>query len=222
MEHHIQKKIVYYLITHSYARFSDLKPKNMDSNIFTYHLKQLMTRGLVSKNNDGIYTLTPLGKVAGINVTLNRDELLLQAHTVLFLALHSKEHGWLMRKRLVEPMFHKAGFPHCEPVATKDIKVTASEIFKEKTGLDTTFTPKGSGYIRLFHGTELESYVHFTFMYADNFSGELITQTPHGENYWYRGDFNSKEFIPSMKDIVDIFNTTNGYFFIDRSYTRQG
>ena len=220
MEHHIQKKIVYHLITHSQARFSELKPKNMDSNVFTYHLKQLITHGLVSKDPNGMYILTPLGKVAGINVTLNKNELLIQAHSVLFLALHTEENGWLMRKRLVEPMYGRSGFPHCEPLATEDIEETASKIFKEKTGLDADFIPKGSGYIRLFLGKELESYVHFTFMYANSYSGEPVTTTPHGENYWYQGSFTEEDFIASMKDIIKAHQDNQDYFFLDKSYTR--
>lgn len=73
INHPIQKHIVRHLMTHPRARFTELKPKNLDNNIFTYHLHQLMTEKLVIKNEDGFYELAP--HCHGTNI-INKQSLL--------------------------------------------------------------------------------------------------------------------------------------------------
>lgn len=218
-EHHIQKKILYQLVTNPTARFADLRPKDMDSNIFTYHLKQLMAGKFVIKNEDGTYALTPLGRVAGINVTLDKKEMLEQAHSVLLMCLRTEKEGWLLRKRLAHPMFHKVGFVHGEPVATEPAVETANKTFLARTGLTVKFKPAGSGYVRLFSGEDLESFTHFTLFTASEYNGQIETTLRNGENYWDKTpNFNDPGMIPSMPDIVKLLNETNGNFYADLSY----
>ena len=49
LSHHIERKIIHVLMFTEYARFTDLRPKGVDSNLFSYHLKLLMQRGYVAK-----------------------------------------------------------------------------------------------------------------------------------------------------------------------------
>ncbi|MCU0667616.1 MAG: hypothetical protein MUF85_03295 [Patescibacteria group bacterium] len=50
--HHIQKHILKELSFKEWARFRDLKPPRVDSNLYNYHLKLLIKNGLVEKDND--------------------------------------------------------------------------------------------------------------------------------------------------------------------------
>lgn len=218
-EHHIQKEILYNLILSDSVRFADLKPDGIDSNVFTYHLKQLIKQKLVLKNENGTYDLTPLGRVSGINITLSKKELLEQAHSILLMCLRTKDDGWLLRRRLAQPMYKKVGFTHGEPVWDEPAIETATKTFTERTGLQADFKPAGSGYVRLNHGSELESFTHFTLYYADSYTGTLIPKSRNGENYWEKDpDFTDPMMIPSMADIARLIDESDGIFYADLHY----
>lgn len=219
-EHHIQREILYKLVLSDTARFAELRPKELDSNVFTYHLKQLIKEKLVSKTEAGLYSLTPLGRVAGINITLSKKELLEQAHSVLLMVLRTDKEGWLLRRRLAQPMYGKVGFTHSEPVAADDALHTARNDFQERTGLLCDFKPAGFGYVRLFDDKDLESFVHFNLFFADAYQGTLQARTRNGENFWVKQpDFTAPDMIPSMSDLVKLLEAHDGTpFYADLRY----
>ena len=49
INHHIQLHILSMLIHQEFARFRDMRPKNVDTNLYSYHLKLLIKQGLVAK-----------------------------------------------------------------------------------------------------------------------------------------------------------------------------
>lgn len=216
--HHIQKDILEKLVKTPSARFSELRPKELDGNIFTYHLRQLIAERYVSKNEDGSYYLTHKGKLAGINIQLSAMDSLKQAHSVLFMAAINDKGEWLLRKRLVQPAYGQAGFIHYEPTAGEPIETTAKKALKIRSGLEADFNVKGTGYISLTSNAELESYIHFTLLVAENVKGHMIQGSPTGENFWYTGDFTEDYMIPSMKDLVSHVLHSTGIFFADLSY----
>ena len=61
--HPVQKQILSQLIFNPCFPFSKLKSKEVEGNLFIYHLKQLITEGLVQKTSDGKYELTLEGKI---------------------------------------------------------------------------------------------------------------------------------------------------------------
>ena len=214
--HHLQKQILHHLVTVPCAHFSELKPDDVEGNIFTYHLQQLIKQKYIVKQDDGTYCLTPDGKAVGINVKLSAREALQQAHSVLFMALKTKD-GWLVRKRLAHPMFGKVGFVHGEPLATESITTTASKIFAAKTGLIVDFTVAGSGYVRLLKDEALESFTHFTLLYAKSFAGSLaekVEKHPNGQNYWLKAiDTQDSDLIPGMEALCAKLESSDGLFF---------
>lgn len=220
LEHHLQKQMLHTLIKYDAARFADLRPKQVDSNIATYHLQQLIKQGLVEKR-DGRYYTTAQGKVAGATVTLTHTEQLAQAHTVFFIAVQNSGGAWLLRKRHFHPMLHKSGFVHGEPTAGQAISETAAVTLSEKTGLyASSFTPRGSGFITLLNEESLpESFIHFTLLLATNVTGELIPECGSGENYWYSGDFEGEDLIPSMPVLMDLLQQKPEHFYVELTYT---
>jgi hypothetical protein len=213
--HHLQKQILHHLVTVECASFSELKPEDIEGNIFTYHLQQLIKQKNVEKRVDGSYCLTPDGKAVGINIKLSAREALQQAHSVLFMALKT-ENGWLVRKRLAHPMFGKVGFVHGEPIADEDIAVTAQRVFRDKTGLTARFVVAGSGYVRLFKDESLESFTHFTLLLARTAEGELLMHSAkhvNGENFWLeRIEDTTEDLIPGMQHLAEQLTTENLFF----------
>ncbi len=218
IHHHIQKHILEHLTTHPQAHFAQMRPKDLENNIYTYHLHQLMKEKLVRKLDDGTYELTSHGKFAAIDISHRPREILEMAFSTLLLAVKNKEGQWLLRKRLSEPLIGQYGFVHGEPTAEKPITTTAQDVLKEKTGLSADFTPKGSGYIRFHKNGELESFTHFTLLYTDNATGTLLPNVGNGENIWVDNpDFSSPDMIKSMPDIVSRLNSSE-HFFAELTY----
>ena len=60
INHHIQKHIIGVLYRQKYARFRDLRPPKVDTNLYSYHLKKLISQGIVRKIVQG-YTLDKKG-----------------------------------------------------------------------------------------------------------------------------------------------------------------
>lgn len=218
LEHHLQREILYTLVTNPSVRYSKLKPEGIDGNIFTYHLQQLIKQKLVVKRADGSYSLTALGKAAGINSNQTMTDILMQAHSILLMAARNHNGDYLLRKRLAHPVYGKSGFVHGEPVAEEAIELTAARIFKTKTGMDVSFKPRGSGYIRIFRENDIESFTHFTILSADGVEGEPIQTSKTGENSWVRNaDFRDESMIPSMHDLVSRLEKPD-FFFCDLTY----
>lgn len=213
LEHHLQKDILDKLVKCPPARFADLKPTNVEGNIFTYHLQQLIKQGIVSKSEDGTYCLTAQGKALGINNKLKSVDFHQQAHSILLLMVRDDDGAWLLRKRLVHPMYGKTGFIHGEPKVHENITDTADKTLLRRTGLSAEFIVAGSGYIRIFQNEELESFTHFTLLQGMVRSGTLIESDATGENRWEANpDFTADYYIPSMRDLAQKSSRADCFF----------
>lgn len=220
IEHHLQKKVIADLVECETARFADLKPNHIDSNVFTYHLQVLLKQKFITKTTEGTYELTNKGKLYGINSSLRKHDLLAQAHSIILLSVRD-ENRWLLRRRSVQPLYGKIGFIHGEPIAGETILAAANRILHKRTELKGALTVKGSGYVCLSDDKDLVSYSHFTLLEANNLQGTLKDSDAHGDNLWLQSpDFSSGEMIPSMQTLVEQITKSN-LFFLDLSYRIQ-
>lgn len=218
IEHHIQKAILQKLIHIPDARYADLKPADMDGNIFSYHLHQLERAGLILKTEENRYALTASGKAEGINSNVPAAELHAQAHSILLLQVRDNDGKWLLRRRIVHPMHGYIGFLHGEPKIGQPVAETAADRLMQQTGLTASFRVQGSGYITLYKNDDLESYTHFTLLSAMDASGELIQSNNTGENIWIENpDFADTSYIPSMVALAKMTDTT-GLFFVELTH----
>ena len=62
VKHHIQKHILGVLLRQRTARFRDMRAPRTDTNLYSYHLTQLLKQGMVKKIEGG-YTLGTKGLV---------------------------------------------------------------------------------------------------------------------------------------------------------------
>ncbi|MET0980161.1 MAG: hypothetical protein ABWX90_02815 [Candidatus Saccharimonadales bacterium] len=204
MLHHIQKNILDRLATLTTSRYRDIKPADMDGNIFTYHLRQLVTDKQVIKNEDGTYTLSPKGK----DYVIHRYEnSLTQAHSIFLIAIKRGDE-WLMRERLVQPLLGMSGFIHGEPIAIEPLIETATKRLREKTGLNVRLSVHSSGLIRIAHGNAIESFSHAIILTGETNDDITIREDPTGQNYWLATvDLKKDDILPSCLDIVDLLSS---------------
>lgn len=214
LDHHIQRSIVYRLALLENARFSDLKPDELDNKLFTYHLKKVVQAGLVSKDDQGLYQLTPEGRRLGVHVFEKQIDRLDRAVSVLFLVIRRKsDSAWLLYRRKSHPLINRVGFMHTAPNTSEDIQQTAKSAVKAKTGLSCQFSVMGSGYFRVFDGDDLESFTHFTLLSCEDADGELIQNDEHAEYWWEeKPNFGAQEMLPNMAILAKAYQNGKAFF----------
>ena len=202
--HHIQKSILDCLSTATDRRYSDLKPHDLDGNVFNYHLKQLLAGKLVNKSLDGNYTLAS----AGVDYIVHRYENpLLQAHSIFLIAIRRGD-KWLMRERLVQPLLGMSGFIHGEPVAGEPLVTTAMRRLQEKTGLTIPLAVRCGGLITILRDNAIESFSHAIILTGSTDQDVSVADDKTGRNYWLAASSLSEPMIlPSCADIIAYVDT---------------
>lgn len=201
LDHHIQRTIVYQLAFADSLRFSELKPDDIDSKLFTYHLKKVVAAGFVTKNNNGEYALTPEGRRVGKGALKKQSRMIDRAYSILLLAIQRQEDGaWLLYRRQTHPLLGLTGFMQAQPVADQDVVVTAKQECLAKTGLEGDFAIHGHGYFRVHRDNALESFIHFTLLKCTDIQGEVRQNSEVAEYYWDAApDFAAADMLPNMQ-----------------------
>ena len=135
VEHHIQRDILKRLSENEWLRFSDLKSKEMESNIFMYHLHELIKRGYVQKRDRG-YSL-------GLNGLRYTDNIVSSVHFVpaqypkpiAIVVLQNSKSELLMTHRLRQPYINTHMFLSGKQHFGEDPLPHAQRELLEKIGL---------------------------------------------------------------------------------------
>lgn len=219
LDHHLQRAIVYRLALSHQLHFSELKPDTIDNKLFTYHLHKVEAAGLVLKNPDGLYSLTPEGRRLGTRVLQNQQALIDQAESVLFLIIRRKTDGaYLLYKRKVHPLIDRVGFMHATPKADEVTVATAEKTCKEVLGLNGAFSVLGGGYFRIFEDHNLESFTHFTLLVCEDAQGELFQNDDYADYFWVQEpDFTDQSMLPNMAALVELY-LAGEPFFIEKTF----
>lgn len=109
--HFIQKHILKTLCYREWARFRDLKPKNVDSNLYNYHLKLLIKDKLVEKVADKGYRLLPLGMRFIDHVSIKNLEPRWQPKLLTKLVCINEENEVLMWPKHKQPFIGRWSLP---------------------------------------------------------------------------------------------------------------
>ena len=219
LEHHIQRRIVYQLAFVPTARFTELKPADVDNKLFTYHLQKVVKAGYVLKTDDGNYTLTPQGRKLGVHALKSNRPTHDQAYSVLFLVVRrATDNAWLLYRRKSHPLIGKSGFMHAVANADEPSIESARKALHEQTGLVGSFTALGGGMFRVFEGSELESFTHFSLLFCDQAMGELKTEDEHAAFYFEdEPDFADEAMLPNMTTLAHYYLAKKP-FYVEKTF----
>jgi ADP-ribose pyrophosphatase YjhB (NUDIX family) len=209
--HYIQKHILRELTLHKSQRFAQLRPKQVESNLFIYHLKALIKEGYVQKNTSGSYGLAPAGKRFVDRISMEKFEPRIQPKILTLLIIKNKRGELLLWKRKKQPFLGKIGFPTGKIHLGESLGEAAKRELAEKTAVTASLKHVGDGYLTIFESKELISQVLFhcfvgtaksnNFMkHANLHWGKLITET---------------ELIPGAKEIYAAASKAKGHFFVE-------
>lgn len=136
LDHIVQRSIYNALVKSSEASFSELKPADVDSNLFTYHLQKLIGRGYVEKIEQGRYRLSEKGRFFAGHFSTDRKDFVFGPVSLSVLAVYDKDGaGPLAFKRDREPYYQKYSLPSGKIHLGEGIYDAAVRELSEKAGI---------------------------------------------------------------------------------------
>lgn len=173
--HHIQRHIILKLMYQEVARFRDLRPPRVDTNLYSYHLTKLIKNGLVKKTDDG-YTLSLAGLTYVDRVSSEKQAVRTQPKIITMLVVQNSNGDVLLHKRGKQPFINSWTLPYGKlHIDDTSIAAAAQREAQEKLGLhDQTLIHAGDCYIRVREGDELLST---TLAHVFTFTCDAIVAT---------------------------------------------
>ena len=226
----IQNQILTKLTRSNGLRFSELQPRDITSDKFSYHLKQLTKKKYLAKNRER-YFLTKRGKelVADIKpIDIHGQEQHMFKVNVLIFAQRinpdTNVEEILFKTRSREPFKGFMTIPGGNIGRGESIPAAAYRHLLEKTGLTANFTTFGT--MRKIHiDTKTNATIVdilFYFAKAENLSGELDSSLVE-EHYWLplKDAFNYLKLNPQLPhkisaiELKEILNAiaSNSFYF---------
>lgn len=109
--HHIQKHILKVLTQHKWARFRDMRPPSVDSNLYNYHLKLLLKNRSIEKHPVKGYRLSTTGLRYVDRVNFEKFELTIQPKFLTKLILRNGKGQVLMWPKYRQPFIGTWSLP---------------------------------------------------------------------------------------------------------------
>lgn len=156
--HHLQRDILDRLMRTPMRRFSELKPADIESNSFMYHLKQLMQAGYVEKI-DGFYRLSANGLTYVDTISHLNLKPRKQPKLVTIIALRNSSGQWLMARRKRQPFINSYMLPSGKQHFGESAETHIDREIKEQFGFDVVTKRRGLTDIRIHRDNVLITHV---------------------------------------------------------------
>lgn len=199
VKHHIQKHILSVLLYRRTARFRDMRAPRTDTNLYSYHLTQLLKSGFVKKV-DGGYTLDTKGLIYVDR--LNAEKLFVrpQPKIVTMLVVQNGYGDVLMYQKQRQPFIEQWTIPHGK-IHNDDVQIVeaAQREVKEKIGdVEIELRHAGDCYIRTVRGGVIA-----TNMLAHVFYGETDHIDLADHLHWVKlRQLDTYDTAPAIKEII--------------------
>lgn len=213
-ESHILKK----MILGNVLRYRDLKPKDIESNLFIYHLKNLIKNGIIEKTTGG-YKLTASGLRYVDKISLSHFKQRSQPKIVNIIIIKNKKGEYLLYFSKRQPFYGLIGFPFGKIHFGEKLIEAANRELKEKTGILAEPKHKGDIYLRIYKDKELISHMLCHIFLSDKFQGNLISNSEIGTYKWENiKNIKKNKFIPGFLEMVKLAEKLKKYFFEELNF----
>ncbi len=142
----IQNQILDKLIRSKTVRYKDLRPLDVEGNLFMYHLKGLITEKLVEKSEGG-YQLSARGLEYVRTVSLDTGKVRTQPQILNAVVAIDDQGRYLMYRWNRQPNLGKVSLPHGMMHVGEKLLNSAERELSEKTGLAGDCEYAGSIYV---------------------------------------------------------------------------
>ncbi len=220
MVHQLQKYILNQLTRRPECRYRDIKPKEVEGNLFMYHLRALQKEKLLEKTSTGLYRLTADGLHYTDGLSQENFQPRIQPKIVTLLACQNDAGGWLLYRRGRQPFHGLLGFPYGKIHLGETIQEAAERELKEKTGLVADLAHAGDAYLTVFQRDEIISQMFCHIFVGSNATGIVMEKSEIGECSWQSIDKLGDDYMPGFREIFSHLNTGGDRFF-DQIVIRQ-
>lgn len=150
IEHHVQKHIIDVLMHQRYARFRDMRPIGVDTNLYSYHLKILQKQHIVTKTEEG-YTLAERGMVYVDRVTTESLNIRMQPTIITMFVVQNSDGDVLLYRRWRQPFTDLWTLPYGKlHIEDASVLAAAKREVREKLAInDVSLVHAGDCYIRV-------------------------------------------------------------------------
>lgn len=218
IEHHIQKDILLRLSKAAELRFSELKPDDLESNAFMYHLKQLQGQKLVEKTSDG-YRLSDEGLAYIDGFSFHTLKPRKQPKVITILAIQNSKGQWLLAKRKYQPYIGQLMLPSGKQHLGESPAEHATRELAEKLHMDMELTRRGMADIRIYRGDKLITHV-LAHIYAGVAASDALPPETHQFSYeWSAGNGTSHKLLAGTEEIIAKLENETGLFFLSLDET---
>jgi len=213
--HWIQKYILQQLSTRISQRYSELKPENVDGNLFMYHMQRLQNSGYVDKD-DRTYKLSEKGGAFASRMSLRKGLQLIQPKIVVMLICQNSDGDYLLFRWSRQPYYGLVSFPFSKLHFGRTLHDTLQEALFYKTQLRGKFNYMGDVYMRALKNDDVVTEHVLAHLYkVTNVSGTLGAYDGlTGEPFWGNPrDIPQGEQVAGFADIFQLISTSE-YNFI--------
>ncbi len=199
VKHHVQKHILSVLLHQRIARFRDMRAPRVDTNLYSYHLTQLVKSRFVTKT-DGGYTLDTKGLVYVDRLNAEKLFVRQQPKIVTMLVIQNGYGDVLLYKKWKQPFIDTWTMPFGK-IHNDDqsIAAAAERELGEKVGdINIKLRHAGDCYIRTTQQGEV-----VTAMLAHVFHGIVDEFIPAEHLHWVKlRELEQYDMAPAMNDVI--------------------
>ena len=201
-KHHIQKHILNVLTYTEYARFRDLRPPKVDTNLYSYHLNSLMKSDWINKSELG-YTLSKKGLVYVDRISSKKLNFRTQSKIITMLVLQNNQDEILLQKRVKQPYINTWTLPYGKThIEDKSTLQAAKREALEKLNLninESQLKHVGDCYIRVFSKDLVQSST-----LAHIFHTKTIKNFEEENTQWISsGNLTDLNLAPAVENIIN-------------------
>lgn len=213
IEHHIQKDILLRLSKAAELRFSELKPDDLESNAFMYHLKQLQAQKLVDKTPHG-YRLSDDGLAYIDGFSFNTLKLRKQPKVVGILAIRNEKGEWLVARRKYQPYIYQYMLPSGKQHLGEGAAEHVDRELREKLHMSVPLVRRGMADIRIYRGDKLITHV-LAHIYEGTTKDDHLPPETHQFSFeWAAKTSTDHKFLAGTREIMDSLENDPESFFL--------
>lgn len=214
VEHHIQREIIDRLRRTEDLRFKDLKPAGMESNIFMYHLKQLIKEGFITKADSG-YMLAPKGMQYVDNLSSVSSKPIAQPKSICILYIQNESGDVLVAERKSQPFIGKYMLPSGKQRLDESIEQHVRRELQEKFSITKPSTRRGTTEIILYDALSEVLLTHVIGqVYEVAVKGADVPAETERYRYSWCSDLGPRRFLPGTRELIQEIQNTRQPFFL--------
>ena len=208
--HHIQKHILKTLCLCKWARFRDMRPRNVDSNLYNYHLKILIRSELVEKVDGKGYRLSPEGLRFADHVSTEKFEPRLQPKVLTKAVALNARGEILLWPKYKQPFIGRWSLPsgkmHYDDESVE--KAVRREISYLSEAEPTKVAHKGVVEYRVFINRQLVTHtIAHMFLVNIEYGGQGRSR------HWKLEELDTLELSPGTRQCIDDVLSHESFFY---------